>query len=320
MIVQKIVKIKETTPLILPTVIVNNCPSDTDVKTYGTMDNNKKEDKNVLLKTSNVDIVISKEYSVPNAKALDEMLISNAISRSNSFIHPHQSSNNNHKDEPKPDSIGCFLEGKGSSCWSSSKSWRSSVDAIVSWPIRTVLHLTVPDCHTEEWRRWYGLTLAMCVAWIAVLTYMVTWMIAIIGETFSIPDSVTGLTFLAAGTSIPEVISSVIVARQGLGCMGFSNTVGSNTFDLLICLGLPWLIKSSFVSLGYIEIHSGGLEYSAVILVSSVAILYAAIALNGFVLDRKVGIGCILMYIVFITFACMLEMNVFFPVNLPPCD
>jgi len=35
------------------------------------------------------------------------------------------------------------------------------------------------------------------------------------GETLAIPDSVTGLTFLAAGTSIPEVLSSFIVARQG---------------------------------------------------------------------------------------------------------
>jgi Ca2+/Na+ antiporter len=37
----------------------------------------------------------------------------------------------------------------------------------------------------------------------------------VLGETLSIPDSVTGLTFLAAGTSIPEVLSSLIVAKQG---------------------------------------------------------------------------------------------------------
>lgn len=35
------------------------------------------------------------------------------------------------------------------------------------------------------------------------------------GHTLGIPDSVMGLTFLAAGTSIPEAVSSVIVARQG---------------------------------------------------------------------------------------------------------
>lgn len=35
------------------------------------------------------------------------------------------------------------------------------------------------------------------------------------GDTLSIPDSVMGITFLAAGTSVPEAVSSVIVAKQG---------------------------------------------------------------------------------------------------------
>lgn len=35
------------------------------------------------------------------------------------------------------------------------------------------------------------------------------------GDTLEIPDSVVGITFLAAGTSVPEAVSSVIVAKQG---------------------------------------------------------------------------------------------------------
>lgn len=53
-----------------------------------------------------------------------------------------------------------------------------------------------------------------------------------------------GLTFLAAGTSMPEVVSSVIVTAQGFGSMGFHNSIHSNVFDILLCLGLPWLIKT----------------------------------------------------------------------------
>lgn len=53
-----------------------------------------------------------------------------------------------------------------------------------------------------------------------------------------------GLTFLAAGTSVPEAVSSVIVTAQGYGSLGISNSIGSNTFDILLCLGLPWLIKT----------------------------------------------------------------------------
>lgn len=36
------------------------------------------------------------------------------------------------------------------------------------------------------------------------------------GDTLKIPDSVMGITFLAAGTSVPEAVSSVIVAKQGM--------------------------------------------------------------------------------------------------------
>lgn len=35
------------------------------------------------------------------------------------------------------------------------------------------------------------------------------------------------------------------VPIAGHGSMGISNSIGSNTFDILLCLGLPWLIKAS---------------------------------------------------------------------------
>ena len=41
------------------------------------------------------------------------------------------------------------------------------------------------------------------------------WMVTIIGFTFGIPDSVMGITFLAAGSSVPDAMSSVLVVRQG---------------------------------------------------------------------------------------------------------
>ena len=43
---------------------------------------------------------------------------------------------------------------------------------------------------------------------------------------------IMGLTFLAAGTSIPDLITSVIVARKGFGDMAVSSSVGSNIFDV----------------------------------------------------------------------------------------
>jgi AGAP008342-PA (fragment) len=60
------------------------------------------------------------------------------------------------------------------------------------------------------------------------------WWATLIGETFSIPSEVMGLTFLAAGTSIPDLVTSVLVARKGLGDMAVSSSVGSNIFDVTV--------------------------------------------------------------------------------------
>jgi len=51
-----------------------------------------------------------------------------------------------------------------------------------------------------------------------------------------------GLTFLAAGTSIPDLITSVIVAKKGFGDMAVSSSVGSNIFDVTI----GYITHSSF--------------------------------------------------------------------------
>ncbi|ELK05316.1 Sodium/potassium/calcium exchanger 1 [Pteropus alecto] len=56
----------------------------------------------------------------------------------------------------------------------------------------------------------------------------------LVGETIGISEEIMGLTILAAGTSIPDLITSVIVARKGLGDMAVSSSVGSNIFDITV--------------------------------------------------------------------------------------
>eukprot|EP01043_Picozoa_sp_COSAG02_P016217 COSAG02_NODE_709_length_18217_cov_13.019704_9_plen_89_part_00 len=60
------------------------------------------------------------------------------------------------------------------------------------------------------------------------------WWATEVGCAFGIPDAVMGLTFLAAGTSVPDLLTSVIVARQGKGDMAVSSSIGSNIFDVLV--------------------------------------------------------------------------------------
>merc|ERR1712026_373749 len=70
---------------------------------------------------------------------------------------------------------------------------------------------------------------------------LVDWA-TLVGNYFKIPIVVMGFTVLAAGTSIPDLLSSVIVAQRGYGDMAVSSSIGSNIFDVLVGLPFPWLL------------------------------------------------------------------------------
>ncbi|XP_043501440.1 sodium/potassium/calcium exchanger 4-like isoform X2 [Polistes fuscatus] len=206
-------------------------------------------------------------------------------------------------------------------------SWPSSngekIWWLLTWPINLALLVTIPDCRRPKLKSWYPLTFIMCIMWIASTSYVVGWVITIIGDTFNIPDSIMGLTFLAAGMSVPEAVSSVIVTNQGLGSMGISNSIGSNVFDVLLCLGLPWFVKSAIMPTipgeHSVKINSQGLVYSSVSLFSTLFVLYVSLACNKFKLNRGIGITCLITYAIFLVFASVIELNIFFVVNLPIC-
>lgn len=87
-------------------------------------------------------------------------------------------------------------------------------------------------------------------------------MITVIGSTLGIPDTVMGLTFVAAGVSVPDALSSIAVIKEGYGDMAVSNAVGSNVFDILICLGLPWFIQTTIIDPGgHVNVISKGIFF-----------------------------------------------------------
>lgn len=110
----------------------------------------------------------------------------------------------------------------------------------IVFPIHYMCRLTMVDVKQEKYKNWYPLTFLISMIWISFYSYFMVWMITIIGYTLGIPDTVMGLTFVAAGVSVPDALSSIAVIKEGYGDMAVSNAVGSNVFDILICLGLPW--------------------------------------------------------------------------------
>lgn len=83
----------------------------------------------------------------------------------------------------------------------------------------------------------------MSVGWIAVLSFTMVTLVGRTGCILNIDSYVMGLVIIAVGTSIPDALSSVLVARDGYGDMAVSNAIGSNVFDINLGLGLPFLIR-----------------------------------------------------------------------------
>ena len=116
---------------------------------------------------------------------------------------------------------------------------------IICLPLVLVLTFTIPDVTRPGWGKWCVVSFILSIAWIGGFSYfMVDWA-SIVGNTFGIPDELMGLTVLAAGTSVPDLLSSVIVARRGQGDMAVSSSIGSNIFDILVGLPIPWILYSA---------------------------------------------------------------------------
>lgn len=172
--------------------------------------------------------------------------------------------------------------------------------AMVVWlltlPIVGTLYLTMNciDVRREDRKGCYPLTWIMSIVWIAVYSYFMVWWATIIGDSAGIPPVVMGLTFLAAGTSVPDLLTSVIVARQGLGDMAVSSSIGSNIFDVLVGLPIPWLIHGLMI--GPFKVGAESLGLSIALLCVMLAILVGSIHLSGWKMSKTLG------YVMFVAY------------------
>ncbi len=93
-----------------------------------------------------------------------------------------------------------------------------------------------------------------------------------ISAILGIPEIIVALTVIALGTSVPDLIASVIVAKQGRPGMAINNAVGSNIFDILIGLGLPFLLLFLFAP-GGVPVDNNSLTISFALLMGSIVLL-----------------------------------------------
>ncbi|XP_065808715.1 sodium/potassium/calcium exchanger 1 isoform X2 [Labrus bergylta] len=174
-------------------------------------------------------------------------------------------------------------------------------------PIVFPLWLTLPDVRNPASRRYFVMTFIGSILWIGVFSYLMVWWAHQVGETVGISEEIMGLTILAAGTSIPDLITSVIVARKGLGDMAVSSSVGSNIFDITVGLPVPWLIYTLLHNGDPVTVSSNGLFCAIVLLFLMLLFVIISIAACRWKMSRMLGLTMFILYFVFLVLSVMLE-------------
>ncbi|XP_068569566.1 sodium/potassium/calcium exchanger 2-like isoform X4 [Cebidichthys violaceus] len=174
-------------------------------------------------------------------------------------------------------------------------------------PIVLPLWLTLPDVRKTTSKRFFPVTFLGAITWIAAFSYLMVWWAHQVGQTIGITEEIMGLTILAAGTSIPDLITSVIVARKGLGDMAVSSSVGSNIFDITVGLPFPWLMWSFINGMKPVQVSSNGLFCAIVLLFIMLLFVIISIAACKWRMSKLLGFIMFMLYFVFLVVSVMLE-------------
>jgi cation:H+ antiporter len=114
-----------------------------------------------------------------------------------------------------------------------------------------------------------------------------------IARAFGVNEAVIGLTIIAAGTSLPEVVTSVVATLRGERDIAVGNVVGSNIFNILCVLGISGLVSP-------VPLLAG--EQMATVdipVMVGVAILCVPLFFIGSVLNRIEGLLFMLLYVAY---------------------
>ncbi len=113
-------------------------------------------------------------------------------------------------------------------------------------------------------------------------------------------EMLIGLTVVAIGTSLPELVTSVVAAKKGESSIALGNVVGSNIFNILFILGMSGVV------------HPLGCESTALIdtvILIGICLILSLVCLSGKKVTRKEGLMCLLMYAVYLAYIIMRSYN-----------
>lgn len=116
-----------------------------------------------------------------------------------------------------------------------------------------------------------------------------------IAQMLNLSDAIIGLTIAAAGSSLPELATSVVAARKGNSAIAIGNVIGSNIFNAFFVLGASATISPlKFGSIGIVDL--------ATLMIASILFLACGWWIGNRTITRSEGVLFTLCYIAYVTY------------------
>jgi cation:H+ antiporter len=135
-----------------------------------------------------------------------------------------------------------------------------------------------------------GGLIALGVALLGIGASLTVENAVVLAKEFGLSEKLIGLTVIAIGTSLPELITSIIAIRKGHTDIGVGNIIGSNIYNILMIMGVG-------AALGGLVITSSVFVDYAIMIAFSASLL---LALKMGVINRTVGIILAIAYVTFL--------------------
>ncbi len=111
----------------------------------------------------------------------------------------------------------------------------------------------------------------------------------VIARSWGVSDALIGLTIIAMGTSLPELVTSIVAAKKNECDMAIGNVIGSNLFNLLFILGMSTTISPIAIDM------ASGILIDAIVLLAVTVMMYI-FSITGNKLQRFEGAAALLCY------------------------
>jgi cation:H+ antiporter len=151
----------------------------------------------------------------------------------------------------------------------------------------------------DAWDRHWSVQLLLIAAGLGLLVLGSEWLVSssvAFARALGVSDLIIGLTIIAAGTSLPEVATSVLAALRGERDIAVGNAIGSSTFNILGCLGAAGLVSSSGLT-----IAPAVMNFDLWVMVA-VSVACLPVFMAGRQIGRLTGVAFIAYYAAYVTY------------------